>query len=220
MLIICHHLEFVRRMWYNIGNIARKSAEIKWKVSILELTSLSKYLSLLLRHKPEIAGITLDRHGWADVDELIAGVAKSRAFDMQTLEAIVASDTKKRYEFNADKSKIRACQGHSVKVDTEPEQLDPPELLYHGSCTRFTESIQRSGLLPGQRLYVHLTVDYLTARKVGSRRGKPVVYIVRAAKMAADGYKFYRSSNGVWLAKAIPSEYLELMPENNAKGAD
>ncbi len=170
--------------------------------------STSKYISLILRHKPEVIGISLDEHGWAVVDDLIAGVSKTHPLDMETLERIVAEDEKYRYSFNEDRTLIRANQGHSIPVDVElPEEI-PPEVLYHGTGQKYKESIDVQGLIPKSRLYVHLSGDADTARKVGQRHGKPVIYTVDAAAMHADGYTFYRSVNGVWLTKEVPVKYL------------
>lgn len=175
----------------------------------MNLTNTSKYLSLILRHKPEAAGITLDEHGWANVGELIEGVRKSRPFDMEMLEEIVRTDEKRRYSFNEDKTLIRANQGHSIPVDVELPVVAPPEILYHGTGEKYVSSIDQQGLLPRSRLYVHLSGDAETARKVGSRHGKPVIYEVLSGKMAEDGFTFYRSVNGVWLTKEVPPEYLK-----------
>lgn len=135
----------------------------------------SKFISLILRHKPETIGITLDEHGWANVDELIAGVNKSRPLDMEGLERIVAEDDKRRYSFNEDKTLIRANQGHSIQVDVELEEVEPPRILYHGTGEKYTSSIEKEGIIPKSRLYVHLSSDEETARKVGIRHGKPVI---------------------------------------------
>lgn len=169
----------------------------------------SKFISLILRHKPEFIGISLDEHGWASVDELIAGVNKTRSLDMEILERIVAEDEKQRYSFNEDKTLIRANQGHSIPVDVELEDVCPPEVLYHGTGEKYTSSIDKQGLIPKSRLYVHLSDDEETARKVGQRHGKSVVYKVRSGEMHRDGILFYRSVNGVWLTKAVPVKYLE-----------
>ena len=169
----------------------------------------SKYLSLILRHKPEAIGISLDEHGWANVDELISGVAKTHKLDMDILEEIVRSDEKQRHSFNEDKALIRANQGHSIPVDVELEEAVPPEKLWHGTGEKFVESIDEQGLIPKSRLYVHLSKDIDTAIKVGSRHGRPVVYGVRALDMYNAGYKFFLSKNGVWLTKEVPVEYLE-----------
>ena len=174
----------------------------------MNLKSTSKYLSLILRHHPEAAGITLDGHGWANVEELIAGVRKSRPFDRETLERIVAIDEKQRYSFNESHTLIRANQGHSVPVDVELPVTEPPEILYHGTGEKYAASIDAQGLLPGRRLYVHLSGDGDTARSVGIRHGKPVIYQVLSGQMSRDGFVFYRSVNGVWLTKTVPVAYL------------
>ncbi len=171
--------------------------------------NVSKFISLILRHKPETIGITLDEHGWALVSELIAGVSKTHAMSMEDLERIVAEDEKQRYSFNEDKTLIRANQGHSVPIDVELEQVEPPEILYHGTATKYEEKIDREGLISKSRLYVHLSGDEETAKKVGSRHGKPVIYRIRSGEMHQDGYVFYRSVNGVWLIKAVPVKYME-----------
>lgn len=168
----------------------------------------SKYISLILRHKPQTIGITLDEHGWADVKELIEGVGKTHPLTMEILERIVAEDEKQRYSFNEDKTLIRANQGHSVPVDVELEEKTPPEVLYHGTGEKFVPAIDKEGLKPKSRLYVHLSKDTKTAKNVGARHGKPVIYEVKSGEMSKAGIKFYQSVNGVWLVKAVPLEYL------------
>ena len=175
----------------------------------MSLTDTSRFISLILRHKPETIGICLDEHGWAKVDELITGIAKTRPFDMRMLEEIVRTDEKQRYSFNEDKTLIRANQGHSIPVDVELEQKLPPDLLWHGTGEKYVAYIDVQGLLSKSRLYVHLSGDYETAVKVGSRHGKPVVYEVNARFMQTDGYVFYQSVNGVWLTKHVPVKYLK-----------
>ena len=165
-------------------------------------------MSLILRHKPEVIGITLDEHGWANVDELIAGIAKTHRFDMDILEEIVRTDEKQRYSFNEDKTLIRANQGHSIPVDVEPDEAAPPEELWHGSATKYEASIDAQGLISKSRLFVHLSKDRETAINVGQRHGKPVLYIVNAGEMYREGYKFYLSKNGVWLTKEVPVRHL------------
>lgn len=169
------------------------------------MKSTSKFLSLILRHKPQIVGLELDEHGWAEVDELISRV---KNLDLATLEQIVATDEKQRYSFSADKKLIRANQGHSIPVDVELEQLKPPEILYHGTSENFAASIKLQGLLKKSRLYVHLSGDIETATKVGRRHGKPKIFLVESLKMFGDGYKFFRSVNGVWLTEHVPAVYL------------
>ena len=174
-----------------------------------DIIRISKYISLILRHHPEAAGITLDAHGWADVDELISGVSRKYPLDRELLERIVAEDSKGRYSFSEDRKRIRANQGHSISVDVELEEKLPPETLYHGTGEKYTASIEREGLKPQGRLYVHLSPNEDTARKVGQRHGKPVVFTVKAGEMSRAGYKFFLSVNGVWLTGRVPPEFLE-----------
>jgi putative RNA 2'-phosphotransferase len=174
----------------------------------MSLETTSKYMSLILRHKPETIHITLDEHGWAEVDEFIEGIAKTREFNMDILEEIVRTDEKQRYSFNEDRTLIRANQGHSIPVDVELDEVEPPEELWHGTAEKFVSSIDEQGLLHKSRLYVHLSNDRDTAFKVGRRHGKPVLYVVESGRMMRDGYKFYRSLNGVWLTEHVPSKYL------------
>lgn len=177
----------------------------------MNLTRISIFISKVLRHQPDIIGMSLDKHGWANVEQLIAGVQqhKEPAFDMAALEEIVRTDNKQRYSFNEDKTLIRANQGHSIPVDVELPVATPPEYLWHGTGEKYADSIDRTGLIPKSRLYVHLSADVDTARIVGNRHGRPVIYRVRTGDMARSGYVFYRSVNGVWLVKEVPVEYLE-----------
>lgn len=171
---------------------------------------LSIFISLVLRHKPETIGITLDEHGWANVNELINGINDSgRKIDMKILEEIVRTDEKGRYSFSEDKTLIRANQGHSVPVDVELKETVPPDILYHGTATRFLDTIKRDGIRSMSRLYVHLSQDLDTARKVGSRHGKSVVLEINAKQMFGEGCKFYLSENGVWLTKFVHWDYVE-----------
>ncbi len=175
------------------------------------LTSTSRFISLILRHKPETIGITLDEHGWADVQALIDGINAIGKYhlDMELLEEIVRTDEKQRYSFSEDRTLIRANQGHSIPVDVELEEKTPPDVLWHGTGEKYVSSIDGQGLIPKSRLYVHLSVDIDTARKVGSRHGKPVIYKIDCKKMVEDGYHFYISANQVWLTKEVPAKYLK-----------
>ena len=175
----------------------------------MSVKNTSKYISLILRHQPEVIGITLDEHGWADVNQLIEGVNKTHPLTGELLEEIVRTDEKQRYSFNEDHTKIRANQGHSIPVDVELKEAEPPEELYHGTGEKYTGSIEQQGLIPKSRLYVHLSKDTETAVKVGQRHGKPVVYTVMAGEMCRDGYQFFLSANGVWLTKEVPVRYLK-----------
>ena len=158
--------------------------------------TLGKFISKILRHEPGLIGIRVDEHGWADVEELIAGIqaAGHPGFDMAALEEIVETNNKQRYSFSSDKRLIRANQGHSIPVDVEPD--------------RFVPSIMEKGILRMSRLYVHLSPDEETARIVGRRHGKPVILRVDAGQMEADGYVFYLSANGVWLTTEVPVKYI------------
>ena len=177
----------------------------------MNFTKLSKFIALILRHKPETIGITLDKNGWANVRELIDGINNSGKFtvDMPALEEIVRTDSKQRYKFNEDKTKIRASQGHSVNIDLELKPAFPPEILYHGTGEKFVNSINAEGLKHQNRQYVHLSKDVDTAVNVGKRHGKPFVYKVLSGEMQKDGYEFYLSENGVWLTKFVPLQYLK-----------
>ena len=169
---------------------------------------LGRFLSLVLRHNPDAAGISLDEHGWADVQELLAGVRRSgRQINMETLERIVRENNKQRYSFNADHTKIRANQGHSLQVDVELTAVKPPRYLYHGTAARFLPAIQQEGIKKMSRQYVHLSGDFQTAMEVGRRHGSPVVITINAEAMAQDGVTFYLSENGVWLCEYVAPGY-------------
>ena len=174
----------------------------------MDLKKTSKFISLILRHKPETIGISLDEHGWANVAELIEGISKTQYIDMAMLEEIVDKDNKQRYSFNEDKTLIRANQGHSIPVDVELPKKQPPVILYHGTGEKYVSSIDEQGLIPKSRLYVHLSKEEETAKMVGSRHGKPVIYEIYAGQMYEDGYIFYLSVNGVWLTKSVPVKYM------------
>ncbi|EGT5447322.1 TPA: RNA 2'-phosphotransferase [Clostridioides difficile] len=171
---------------------------------------LSVFISLILRHKPEIIGIKLDDYGYADVNELIEKINNTgRNINIEILEQIVKEDNKQRYSFNDDRSKIRANQGHSINVNVELRELEPPRFLYHGTATRFLDNIKKEGIVSKSRLYVHLSNDIDTAVQVGKRHGVPVVLKINTGKMYENGYKFYLSENNIWLCKYIPFEYVE-----------
>ena len=172
------------------------------------LTKLSRFLSFVLRHRPEEIGLSLDENGWADVDELLKAINRDRhTMTLETLQEIVATDDKQRYTFNSDGTKIRASQGHSIKVDLELTAVEPPDVLYHGTASRLLPLIEEKGLEPQNRQYVHLSSDIETAIKVGSRHGKPVVLTIDAKQMQADGHAFYLSENKVWLISHVAPRY-------------
>lgn len=167
-------------------------------------TQTSKFLSLILRHSPETVGIKLDKNGWADVDELLEKIN----LDFETLDDIVETNDKKRFSFNEDLTKIRANQGHSINIDLELKPIEPPHNLYHGTIANFLRSIAKEGLTKQNRQYVHLSKDTETAKKVGMRRGKPIILAIRAEEMYEKGYKFYLSENGVWLTDHVPAKFI------------
>lgn len=173
------------------------------------LTTISKYLARHLRHAPEDLGLTLQPGGWVPVADLLDATARA-GFPISRSELIrcVETNDKQRFSFDDTGERIRANQGHSVEVDLQFEEREPPEVLYHGTVARFLPGIWAKGLDKGSRHHVHLSKDEATARKVGSRRGKPVILRVEAGRMHRDGYKFYLSANGVWLTDAVPAKYL------------
>ena len=173
--------------------------------------ALSKFLSFILRHHPETIGLHLDAQGWADVETLLRLMnAHDRTIDRALLEHIVATNNKKRFAFNADGTKIRASQGHSIAIDLAYTPREPPEMLYHGTAAATVAAIFASGGLEKRaRQHVHLSADPDTAVKVGQRHGKPVVLRVLAGQMQRDGFLFYRSDNGVWLTDHVPAAYLQ-----------
>ncbi len=170
----------------------------------------SKLLSLLLRHQPEAAGLTLDAEGWVDLDELITKVSRKHdPVDRALIEDIVATSDKQRFAISADGTRIRANQGHSITVDLQLEPVTPPTVLYHGTVAKFENAIRAEGLQKMNRQHVHLSAEVATAQQVGGRRGKPVILTVQAEQMAQDGHLFYQSKNGVWLTEQVPVQYIQ-----------
>lgn len=181
------------------------------ELSVLYLfTTLPEILSLVLRHQPDAIGLTLDENGWADVEELIRLANNSgRRLTRPLVESVVAENDKKRFALSEDGQRIRASQGHSIDVDLALSPAHPPHRLYHGTATRFLDSIHVGGLHSANRQHVHLSANIPTATKVGQRHGKPVVLVVRADQMAFAGHTFFLSANGVWLTERVPVEFLE-----------
>ncbi|MFG1999625.1 RNA 2'-phosphotransferase [Spirillospora sp. NPDC048911] len=170
---------------------------------------ISKYLAKHLRHQPERIGLTLDDAGWARVDELLAATARNNfPITRAELDHVVATNDKRRYAFDETGERIRASQGHSVEVDLDLPVTAPPAVLYHGTVAAAVAAIRHEGLRPMARHAVHLSPDRETATRVGARRGRPVILVIDAARMAADGHEFRVSANGVWLVDTVPPGYL------------
>lgn len=175
-----------------------------------QLTHISKFLSLVLRHQPETIGIQLDRNGWTDIKELIEKANDNGIkFDRETLNHIVATNPKKRFAFNETLDKIRASQGHSIEIELGYTNQKPPEILYHGTSEKSVHSINETGLEKRSRQHVHLSSDIKTAIKVGQRHGKPFVFKILAEQMYNDTFQFFISDNGVWLTDNVPTKYLK-----------
>ncbi|WP_199331196.1 MULTISPECIES: RNA 2'-phosphotransferase [unclassified Calothrix] len=176
------------------------------------LIKISKFLSKYLRHQPESLGIKLESGGWVNVQELLAACAKHQfPITLQELQEVVANNDKKRFSFDSTGTLIRANQGHSVEVDLQLEPLTPPNVLYHGTGHKSVESIMQTGIAKMSRHHVHLSADIATAKTVGARHGRPVVFAIDAASMYQAGYQFYCSDNGVWLVDNVPPEYLQII---------
>jgi putative RNA 2'-phosphotransferase len=172
------------------------------------VVTISKFLAKHLRHAPDALGLTLRPGGWVSVDELLTA-SERIGFPITYDELIecVETNDKKRFSFEDSGDLIRANQGHSVEVYLQLEEKQPPDVLYHGTVERFLASIMADGLKPGKRHHVHLSKDVETARKVGSRRGKPIVLQVDAGKMHDAGFQFFVSVNGVWLTDSVPAVF-------------
>lgn len=177
-----------------------------------DLTTLSKFLSYLLRHHPEEIGLNLDRNGWAQVEELIKKANKhGKHLSRDTLEKVIQHGSKKRFILSEDGAYIRAGYGHSINVDLDLEPTSPPDKLYHGTAEKNVPSIMTEGIHAGNRKFVHLSADRADARSVGSRHGSPFILLVEAKDMAKQGHEFYQSESepGIWLTKKVPPEFIE-----------
>lgn len=178
----------------------------------MNTTEISKFISYALRHKPLDAGIKLDKNGWTTVDELIeAAYDNGYVLDKTLLKKIVIENNKQRFSLNEDETKIRANQGHTIKVDLNLKKGIPPTVLYHGSAVQNIKSILKYGLMKQKRHHVHLSCDTKTALAVGQRYGKPIIFEIDAKQMLADGYTFYISENGVWLCDHVAAKYLKMI---------
>ena len=169
---------------------------------------ISKFLSLILRHKPEAANIELDPNGWVDVDELLTKLnASGFKVDYERLEKVVANNNKQRFKLDVPNRRIRANQGHSIEVNLDLQETTPPDILFHGTAKAYIPSIREKGIIKGKRQHVHLSQDIETAINVGQRHGTPTVIEVNAKQMLVDGHVFYRSDNGVWLTDHVAPQY-------------
>jgi putative RNA 2'-phosphotransferase len=172
--------------------------------------STSKFLSLILRHDPAKVGIVLDDAGWTDVAALLSALAAhGHPITRDQLGEIVRTSDKQRFALSPDGARIRANQGHSVDVELDLPAAAPPARLFHGTVADFLEPIRANGLIKGSRHHVHMSADVETAAKVGGRRGKPVILVIRAEAMGEAGHVFYRSANGVWLTEHVPPQFIE-----------
>jgi putative RNA 2'-phosphotransferase len=179
-----------------------------------KLIELSRFLSYVLRHKPDALDLDMSTDGWVAVEELIGKMNKDgKDITFNILKMIVQQDDKKRYSFNEDESRIRANQGHSIKIDLDLMPITPPKYLYHGTAARNIDSIKEHGLLKRERHHVHLSANKDTAKRVGARYGKPIILTILAGDMDNAGHTFYRSDNHVWLIDTVPVEFIEF-PKN------
>lgn len=169
----------------------------------MQRNNKSKFLSYVLRHNPGEFGLTLEEGGWVSVDKLMTACN----FTLEELKEIVATDQKKRYSFDGN-GRIRANQGHSIDVEMNFNEMIPPDVLYHGTATRFVDSILKDGIKKMNRQYVHLSFDIKTASVVGARHGSLALLPINSKKMHEDGFKFFKSENGVWLTEIVPVKYI------------
>lgn len=171
------------------------------------LVRMSKFLSLVLRHKPEVAGLALDENGWIGIDELLAGCKTAgHMISRSAFDEIVVTNEKKRFTVEGDR--VRAAQGHSVDIDLGYQPVKPPDVLYHGTATQFLDSIRKTGLQPQARQHVHLPSSLITAVDVGKRRGEAAIVAVKAKQAYEAGVLFYQADNGVWLSEEIAPQFL------------
>ncbi len=175
-----------------------------------QIIHISKFLSKVLRHQPQLIGLQLDEQGWVSTEELLSKMkTHNKVLTLEALEQVVEKNNKKRFAFNEDKTAIRANQGHSININLGYEAIKPPQTLYHGTANRFLKSIKTKGIVKGRRHHVHLSKDEATAINVGNRHGKAVVLIIDTQAMHKDGHAFFVSENDVWLTDKVPAKYIE-----------
>jgi len=176
----------------------------------MQKKNLSKYLSLLLRHQPEVLNLKMDKNGWVNLDELIEKLnADGKNITLEKIQEVVAINTKQRFKLDEVNNRIRANQGHSINVDVELEEKIPPPILYHGTAKKNIDIISKEGLKKMNRQHVHLSQDYDTAINVGGRHGKPIILKIDCKRMLEDGFKFYISENKVWLTDVVDMKYIK-----------
>ena len=176
-----------------------------------QIKNISKFLSLILRHNPKKANLSLDTAGWASVSELLGNLEATRySINFEQLKEIVDKNDKKRFQISDDSLRIRASQGHSINIDLQLTPKEPPTVLFHGTATRFVDAINQQGLKAGSRNHVHLSTNIDTALAVGQRYGKPVLLKIDAKTMHEQGVEFYLSENGVWLTEHVSTKYISL----------
>lgn len=175
---------------------------------------ISKYMSLVLRHQPELIGLKPDEAGWVQTEDLLRNMNRAgRRCNREQLEEVVATNDKQRFEFNADKTQIRASQGHSINVELGYEPSEPPDALVHGTPSKFVDLIRASGLKKQSRHHVHLHEDDAVASEVGNRRGRPVLLRIDAKAMFEAGHEFFVTPNKVWLTEHVPPEFITFPEE-------
>lgn len=174
---------------------------------------ISKRMSYVLRHRPDVFDLTMDEQGWVLTSDLLKGFEDSNSLlTLEELQEIVEFNPKKRFELNDDGLQIRARQGHSVDVDLGYLPAIPPDVLYHGTPARNQEIIEVGGLLKMKRHHVHLSPDIQTATTLGTRGSKHcVIFEIQASEMSDAGYVFYQTLNEVWLVDAVPPEFLMIL---------
>ncbi|MBF0227181.1 MAG: RNA 2'-phosphotransferase [Desulfobacterales bacterium] len=174
--------------------------------------SISKFLSLVLRHNPKLIQLDMNENGWVSIEQLIENAKKLKNIELsiEKIRDVVETNDKKRFSIDSEGKKIRANQGHSIKVDLELKSQTPPDILYHGTATRFIDSIKIDGLKPMLRQHIHLSTTFETALNVGKRHGKPIILEIKSKEMHEKGYKFYLSENKVWLVDRVPKEFINI----------
>ena len=178
-----------------------------------KLKSLSKLISYWLRHSPEDANLQVDEFGWVALEKLQSALeARGYIISIDQLLELNRSFDKVRWEIDHIKQRIKATHGHSIPVSLDSTPETPPEILYHGTAVQFLTRIIEKGLLPMNRQFVHLSETKGIALEVGSRHGNPFMIAIGTKELLDKGWKFYKTSENVWLTASIPSDYLSFIP--------